>query len=138
MYRPIVTFLFPVVLIVAERIARGYANSESTKFLAPTLVAIALGLLFPLLAPENRMKYLSQAVRAGAVGVVIYNVAEEKLSHIANVLVYLFSFVWIWFLFLSIRSGAPENPAIWGYSTWIYAAAVYALCACLAEIKEHL
>lgn len=73
MYRLVVTFIFPLVLVIAERVAREFAHNEAKKFVAPTVLAIALGLLCPLLATEDLTKHLPRRIRGKAAGTVTVN-----------------------------------------------------------------
>jgi len=140
MYRRIVTFLFPLLLVGAERVARiVVTNEEAKRFIAPTVTALALGLLFPLLAPKNLAKQLfSKSAKVNTAGLVIFNRADALVSNVASVMVYVFTFVWIYFLYLSIRSGADEDPALLGRSTSIYSLVIYFVSAVLVEIKEWI
>jgi hypothetical protein len=133
MYRRVVTFLFPAVLVWAEYVVRSKNKAEPIKFLAPTVSSVSLGFLFPLMAVEDKTP---NGTAVNGCVITTGNAADEDVAKVATTLVFVFTIGWVIFLFYATDPNDKGNPEIFGLPTVAYAMLMYFFSALLAELKE--
>src|SRR6266536_5396590 len=109
----VLTWGFPVYLIVIEMIFRAALNQETTGFIGPAIAIAGLTCLIPLTKLMEPTVTLSPGTRRALKrrGLIPVNVADSRLVRIVWGLLLLGFLVWFWSCASSIR----EPQATWWF-----------------------
>ena len=103
MLNRIITFGFPIYLLIFEYLARTSFDLQSSVFIGPTLASIGLGLVLPLTAVEVREVDIVD--RSGqAATTKISDPKDVSASHVAWIALLILMLLWLMAIYESVKN----------------------------------
>jgi len=111
MAKRILIYGFPFFLMFLEVLLRKAYKLDSEEFIGPTLAAVGISFLLPLIVPRRREYPFSQQTtnELNKQNVVVVNRSEDRFIDIVWILIFLLTGLWAYSLYIS----AAKSIAMW-------------------------
>lgn len=103
MIKRVLIYGFPFFLLLIEALFRAALKLDTHAFMGPTIAAVGVGFLLPLIIPKPRQFSLSESVREEIAehGITIIPTAEQRLIDVVWIFIFLLTSSWVGSLYVS-------------------------------------
>jgi hypothetical protein len=138
MIKRLLIYGFPFFMLLIEALFRAALKLDTNAFMGPTIAAVGVGFLLPLIVPKQRQYPFSDDVRREISGhrIVIIPTAEQRLIDVVWIFIFVLTSGWIYSLYIS-----STQPQLLWFNIRAYLAlgfANYFVGVLLSELKEAI